>query len=434
MSGFVNTLEKNNKEFRRDFNRVLRFSNGLYRAESQNIMQQDLETGDISLSNTSESQWLIYFMKAFVNTAQAPRRNDLVWWDTLSFLDEIKGYDKEKTKEAILGFVTKIINNTNNSKHLTRNQKDLILDRLFADPYKNRLYISKRLLPLMGVATCILTVCLWFKFITSYNNPQNIGSYSYLVAALLSFIALCRFCPDSNCEIPGDPIAEDPNSLIAWVNEVSKELLHLKIPCEPDAAPIATTVLANTKDTRNNHSFSKYSISELFNMLSAHVERSLECLFDWETNSVDSLLHANTARRHLDKLITFMSNKVDASGTANSPESAVELYLELRSNRDNMSQILLKFIDDCKVRVHSSTQISDLEKNELLDVILIKPTPKDSFSFQKWLLELDQLCNRLIIAVGEPIVNHNDEEELNAAVSAKPPGYRKDGYTPINPI
>jgi len=424
MSGFADTLEQH-KEFRRDFNRVLRFSNGVSRAQDQNVVQQpDLESGPLRLYNGSEFNLFTVFMFAYVNSpmgsllaAPMPQPNDLVWQDTLTFLNDLQGCEKSQIKEKIVNFVTKIINNTNNSKHLTPEQKDLILDKLFANPQDNR-FLSKIMLIPAALAITILTCYLAIKTLRSYDKDNGTLDPQYIFAALGSLIA-CMYLWYKSCAKRvtfDDPIAEDAKSLIAWAHEVAEELLRLQIPCEPDTGPIAIARIAYINDT--NLTPNERRIVALFNGL-------LSCLVDVEISHADSLLQDNLARRRLDKLIKFMHNNI-AGNTTQIPESAVKMYLQIRSDPGNVSQILRKFLVDCQTSVHDSTQITDLQKNELFDLIITnrQSTTMDWYRFQEWLLEMDQLCNRLTTTL-DPRVIHDGEAVSASAIPAA--SYRK-GY------
>lgn len=438
MPNFANTLEQHN-EFRRDFNRVLRFSNGLSRAENQHLVQHDLETGTLHLSNDSGATWLTSFLRAFVNTpaaeatpnSTASQQSELVWKDTISFINDIKNSNENKLKEQILNFVAKIINNTNNSKHLTQEQKDLILDKLFADPYKNTRYAYKVLPIPMILVTTLFSCYFAIKFLMSYDtNSKSFSSPGYGFATFLSVIALVASCaPRCYAKNLNDPIAEDAYSLIAWAHEVSDELLRLQIPCEPDPEPIASAVIVDTND-QNNFSSNLYKMSELFNKV-------ISCLVYLNESNADSLLQNNTSRRRLDKFMTFMSEKIikNNSSSIESRESAVKMFLQIRSEPSNMTHLLRKFLEDCQSKVHQSPHISDSQRNALLDLIISNRESNISSapSFEAWLYEMDDLCNRLT-GVYDPIVIHDGEAvgaSANSAVIGSASGHNKHGYKPV---
>jgi hypothetical protein len=421
MSGFVDTLEQN-KEFRRDFNRVLRFINGLFRAQNQVVVQSDIETGTLNLSNASESNWFVSFMRSFVNTpiqptATAstlliPQPHDLVWQDTLAFLNDIKKDDKNKIKEKFSKFVTDTINNTNNSRYLTQEQKDLILDKLFADPYKNK-RMSLPLIPESIIFTAtVIDFILMIKFLSSSNNDQKSFDPAYgwpfFILLLITIIfGWASYPTRTTFEIP---IAEDSNSLVAWAHEISEELLRLQIPCESDASPIVTAVIADMNDMENYENPALRRTFELFN-------RAISFLVALDASSANLLLQDNMARRSLDNLIKFMYINIAKNNAvpAGFPESAVKMYLQIREKPNEVLQILQKFVNDWQTGVHASTQITDLQKNALLDLIITdrQRTTASASRFKTWLFDMERFSNRFN-GTFDPLTIHQGE-----AVSAR---------------
>jgi hypothetical protein len=396
MPNFVETLETELK-FRRDFNKVLRFTAGLRQAPDALPVADDNTEYEVQ----SSAACLIHYLRSFVNTPREVVRAivataaEVEWQDTMQFYAELRACTDEQIATKIEDFVSKCIKTVDESRHLTAEQKDLIQDKLFAEPVMLQTYLFVMVLQIAAFITAIYMMVLLFKLQDPGSKDMNVAQAFIMFDGILITGALIFAAGRVAKKMKGD-ITANPHKFKVWVTELADEIVRLGFPCEPDDSQVAESLgiqyaqaisLGDAPEARQ-------SLRKLRNKVMAAAYCVAALSRDHGADNRDAILRSNATRRQLDNIMQFMAERVASTSFNN----AIALYLLIRSSGIH-TEVLRMFIDDCKTKLTQPARLLDLEKNALLDSILIHPASRKHNKTRNICLALAVVAQLSVIAL-----------------------------------